>query len=117
MSFDWTSFRHDAGGDLGLFDLADATHTVGAPSFACFVLRRAGTTTPAQEVSRSRAGSIVPALAKNARTGHPQDRWRKQESTVKGWGHPPTRDHENFFAEFSSCDFVSFVVLILLPSD
>jgi hypothetical protein len=43
-------------------------------------------------------GSIVPALAKNARTGHPQFRFGK-EKQLESLGHPPTLECAAYRAE------------------
>jgi len=64
---------------------------VGAPSFAHFA--RAGTwnasATGCAERTKVVSAASLPALAKNARTGHPQHRWCTQTSS-KGWATRPS---------------------------
>ena len=69
--------------------LPPGAKTVGAPSFAHFAkggnlerMRDQGCAEPTKVVS----AASLPALAKNARTGHPQHRWRTQTSSK---GAPP----------------------------
>ena len=68
------------------FDLAGAKNKVGAPSLA-HLAKGGNLGTHARLGCRATkvvsAGSL-PALAKNARTGHPQHRWCTQTSS-KGW--------------------------------
>jgi hypothetical protein len=62
---------------------------VGAPLFASFAKggHEAACSADFDFAESHGAGSILPALAKNARTGHPH---RRGASGVRSLGHPPT---------------------------
>jgi hypothetical protein len=90
------------------FDLGGKTTTVGAPSFAFLFFAKGGYPTAdamcgagAGHKSHS-IGSIVPALAKNARAGHPQFRNGKR-CEPQSLGHPSySGDLQTFLYPFST---------------
>ena len=80
------------GGWPGLLNSLGITNTVGALSFAQFA-KGGNPERMRNSVSAERAKPIMsaaspPALAKNARTGHPQHRWHTR-SPIRRPGHPP----------------------------
>jgi len=107
------------------FDLAGTTSAGGAPSFAHFAKGGSGNAHPmgrAHVVSTSSR----PALAKNARTGHPQSCYRRGNQNRRS-GHPPVLGHYHspglcvsaawrkpaFHHQFHNVGRVSFVRLLL----
>jgi hypothetical protein len=67
-------------------ELASVTNKVGAPSFRVLCERVGGRLSISNSISRGYK-SVIPALAKDARTGHPHSWWCREKQTPD---HPPS---------------------------